>query len=94
MARFESFEKLYNNLKKGLPTVVSVRGTLPGAIMPYKEGHLIAVIGYDKESDCILCMDPAYLTDAETLVRYPRQDFLQACRSRGNIGYFFDREDQ
>ncbi len=94
MARFSSFEEIYKNLKKGLPTVVSVRAALSGAIMPYKEGHLIAVIGYDKESDCILCMDPAYLADADTLVCYPRQEFLTACKTRGNIGYFFDMEDQ
>jgi len=93
MARFSSFEKIYKNLLLGLPTVVSVRGSLPGAIMPYKEGHLIAVIGYDQESDCILCMDPAYPTDDETIVSYPRKDFLRSCATRGNIGYFFELED-
>ncbi len=92
MARYLSFEDIYRNLKLGRPTVVSVRGTLPGTVMPYSQGHLIAVIGYDKDQDCILCMDPAYPSDEETLVRYPRSEFLEACAKRGYIGYFFDRE--
>src|SRR5262249_48307601 len=61
--RYDSFNKIYNNLKLGYPTVVSVRGSLPGAIRPYTKGHLIAVIGYDKEQDTILCMDPCYTND-------------------------------
>ncbi len=90
MERFDSFDKVYNNLKLGIPTVVSVRGSLPGAIHPYKEGHLIAVIGYDKDQDTILCMDPAYNQDNDTLVSYPRVDFLKACAARGYIAYCFD----
>ncbi len=91
MARYNSFEEIYTNLKKGIPTVVSVRGQLPRAIHPYAKGHLIAVIGYDKDDDCILCMDPGYPRDQDTLVRYPREDFLRACANRGYIAYFFDK---
>ncbi|MCE5294220.1 MAG: C39 family peptidase [Chlamydiales bacterium] len=90
MARFASFDVIYKQLERGIPTVVSVRGTLTGAIHPYPQGHLIAVVGYDAESDRVLCMDPAYPTDAETLVCYDRQEFLQSCARRGYIGYFFD----
>lgn len=91
MVRFDSFEQIYANLKKGVPTVVSVRGQLPGALLPYSKGHLIAVIGYDAEKDRILCMDPAYVSDQDTLVAYSKKDFLEVCARRGCIGYFFNR---
>lgn len=90
MARIDSFEPIYKNLHRGIPTVVSVRGTLTGAIHPYTKGHLIAVIGYDAESDRILCMDPGYASDKETLVQYDRLEFLQAMQRRGYIAYCFD----
>ncbi|MBS0635759.1 MAG: C39 family peptidase [Verrucomicrobia bacterium] len=90
VTRFDSFEVIYANLKRGLPSVVSVRGELTGAIHPYTSGHLIAVIGYDAERDRILCMDPGYASDNETHVAYDRLEFLRACARRGYIAYCFD----
>ncbi len=91
VARYESFEQIYANLKRGIPSVVTIRGPLPGTIFPYSKGHLVAVIGYDSENDRILCMDPAYNQNNETLVEYDKNDFLQACVRRGCIGYFFEK---
>lgn len=91
VARLDSFEPIYERLKRGIPSVVSVRGPLHGSAMPYDTGHLIAIIGYDAESKSIICIDPAFPTDAETIVRYEARDFLQAWCRRGQIAYLFEK---
>lgn len=91
--RLDTFEPIFANLERAVPSVVSVRGPLRGAIFPYQKGHLIAVIGYDAKKDRILCMDPAYPSDAESLVSYDREDFLQAWSRRGQIAYIFEKRE-
>lgn len=89
--RLNGFDAIYQRLQQGTPVVVSVRGPLPGSAIPYKQGHLIAVIGYDPLSQKVICMDPAFPENAETHVRYDLTDFVQAWGRRGNIAYIFSR---
>jgi hypothetical protein len=87
--RLDGFEPILEALEKGLPTVISVRGPLPGSASAYAEGHLIAVIGFDAERQQVVCMDPAFPTDKETLVRYDLNDLLEAWARRQYIAYVF-----
>ncbi len=45
--RLAHFKELHDHLEKECPCVVSVRGQIQGAPAPYKNGHLVVVIGYD-----------------------------------------------
>ena len=89
--RLSGFDGLLAKLKQGLPLVVSVKGDLPGAPVPYQAGHLIAIRGYDLGREKVLCMDPAYPKDEETYVEYDLADFLPAWEARQYLAYVFDR---
>ncbi|MGK5594528.1 MAG: C39 family peptidase [Parachlamydiaceae bacterium] len=84
------FQDIYHRLLKGCPVVVSVRGPLPGSALPYKNGHLLVVSGYDHHHQQVLCMDPAFPSDSETCVRYSLADFLAAWDRRGKVAYIFE----
>lgn len=88
-----NFNELYLYLKKGFPVVVSVKGTLPGSMQSYDQGHLIVVNGFDPKENKVLCMDPAYPTDAQTSVTYPLNDFLSCWYRRKNVAYTFEKEN-
>ena len=79
--RLSSFSEIYDHLAASRPVVVTVKGELPGAPLPYKEGHVMVVIGWDGER--VICMDPAFPSDEETRVAYPYADFIKAWRDRG-----------
>lgn len=87
VARLNGFMDIYERLCQKTPVVVSVRGPLVGSALPYAKGHLLVVTGYDAEKDVVLCMDPAFPTDAETLVSYPFEDFMKAWARRGFFSY-------
>lgn len=89
VARLSDFETILDLLKNDCPIVVSVKGPLPGALLPYESGHLIVVRGYDAETKQVLCMDPAYLKDSDTLVSYSLDAFLTAWNKRSNVCYMF-----
>lgn len=91
--RLTSFDQIMEQLKQDIPVVVSVKGELPGALMPYDSGHLLAVIGYDAESQQVLCMDPAYQEDTNTLVRYPLEDFMRVWGARRGLAYIFKKAE-
>ncbi len=86
----EGFSNIYQRLISGVPVVVSVRGPLPGSALPYSNGHLIVVTGFDPMSNEVCCMDPAFESDEKTHVRYRLDDFLQSWRRRGNLAYIFE----
>jgi hypothetical protein len=71
------------------PVIASVRGPLPGSALPYAKGHLLVVTGFDAETQNVLCMDPAFPSDAATQTAYPIADFVAAWNRRGNIAYIF-----
>ncbi len=84
------FQDVYHRLLQGFPVVVSVRGPLPGSALPYKNGHLLVITGYDHQLQQVLCMDPAFPSNCETLVWYSLGDFLAAWERRGKIAYLFE----
>ena len=90
VARLTNFCAIHNHLKKNRPVIVSVKGTLPGAKVPYPNGHLMLIVGYDHEKRQVLCMDPRFDTEEETLVSYPIEAFLEAWGARRNLAYVFN----
>ncbi|WP_154017819.1 C39 family peptidase [Candidatus Protochlamydia phocaeensis] len=87
--RCVEWQQVIHQLHLGLPVVVSVKGSLPGAPLSYDNGHLIVIKGYDPQTKHILCMDPAFPTDDQTHVCYLWEDFILAWKRRGCIAYFF-----
>ncbi len=92
--RCESFDTVFKTLEKGLPCVISIRGPLEGSALPYSSGHLLAVIGYDCETNEVLCMDPAFPNDESTKVRYPLDDLITAWSRRKNVAYVFSAHNK
>jgi hypothetical protein len=86
-ARLNSFARIHARLKAGMPVVVSVRGPLEGAEKPYKNGHLLVVVGYDAKKREVIAHDPAFKTDRETERRYPLKSFLQAWERSRRLAY-------
>ncbi len=91
VARFTTFNQIIDQLRKGYPVVVSVKGPLKGSALPYDLGHLLVVKGYDSENQEVFCMDPAFPTNELTDIKYALSDFLTAWRRRQGIAYVFDR---
>lgn len=89
--RLESFKDLHHQLTKGIPVVVSVRGQIHGAPRPYKNGHLLVVIGYDTKTKEIICHDPAMASAIQVRKRYPVKSFLQAWERSHRLAYCADR---
>ncbi len=92
VARLTGFGEILGQLKRGFPVVVSIKGSLEGAAMPYKSGHLIIISGYDANLREVICMDPAFPTDNETAVRYQLDDLLEAWARRKNVAYIFSKD--
>lgn len=84
-ARLSGFDALLASLRQGIPVVVSVKG-----IISRNSGHLLMIRGYDPDSQKVLCMDPAYLTDQDTLVSYPVHDFMQSWENRHYLAYIMN----
>jgi len=91
VARLSGFDDIYKNLSEGTPVVISIRGPLKGSPLLYKSGHLIAIIGFDSETNEVLCMDPAFSSDENTIVRYALDDLMKAWGRRLNIAYMFNQ---
>jgi hypothetical protein len=83
----DSFMPILENLKYGIPSIVSIQGSLSNAPQPYPSGHLVVVKGYNSQKSLIHCMDPACETDEETNISYDAEEFLQAWTRRGSIAY-------
>ena len=88
-ARADGFETVWHYLKKGLPIVASVKGSLSGSYLPYANGHLLVIKGYDALSQQVLCMDPAFPLDEQTSIGYHWEEFMQAWENRHYLAYFF-----
>lgn len=89
--RLSSFKDLHHQLVKGIPVVVSVRGQIQGAPRPYKNGHLLVVIGYDTKTKEVICHDPAMASATQVRKRYPVKSFLQAWERSHRLAYCADR---
>lgn len=90
VSRLNSINPILDQLHKGYPVVVSVRGPLKGSPLPYESGHLLVVKGYDAKSQQVCCMDPAFPTNELTHVAYDLNDFLTAWGRRFGMAYIFD----
>lgn len=89
--RLAGFKELYDHLVKGVPVVVSVRGQIQGAPRPYKNGHLIVVIGYDTKTKEVICHDPAVAKGHQVAKKYNIKSFLQAWERSHRLAYLADR---
>jgi len=89
--RLQGFDDIYQRLKQGTPVIISVRGPLPGSAKEYAKGHLMAVIGCDPDQQKVICMDPAFPSDKQTITRYDLTDLIQAWNRRGKVAYIFDQ---
>lgn len=85
--RLASFKDLHSHLLQGMPVVVSVRGPLKDAPLPYAKGHLLIVVGYNKRFKKVLCQDPAFGSDDETAVAYDLKHFLRAWERSHRLAY-------
>lgn len=84
--RMNGFTDLYSCLSQKVPIVVSVR-RLPGGATSYAGGHLLAVVGWNKKRQSVLCVDPAFANNRATLRAYPLRAFLQAWARSSNLAY-------
>lgn len=87
--RLHDFHTLYRSLWHGIPVVVSVRGSLPGAPKPYNDGHLMTIIGYNAATRAIICHDPRIVDSVVT--EYPLSSFLQAWENSHRLAYIAGR---
>lgn len=91
--RMNAFADLHEQLCRGIPVVVSVRGNLPGALKSFPHGHLLVVVGWDKQTSHILCHDPAAESDEHVFKRYPIADFLKAWECSHRLSYVAEYVD-
>lgn len=85
--RLNSFAGLHQRLMLGLPVVVSVRGPLETAALPYKNGHLLVVVGWNAKKQEVIVHDPAFKSSKEVLHRYPLKSFLEAWERSRRLTY-------
>lgn len=88
-ARTNGLPSIWPYLKRGLPVVVSLKGSLTKSPIPYTSGHLVVIKGYDAAQREVLCMDPAFSSDNESSVAYPWDEFMKAWGERRGLAYFF-----
>ncbi|MBT4595056.1 hypothetical protein HOD08_04230 [bacterium] len=89
VTRLKDFGEMYNLIKKQKPVVVSIRGPIPGGITDYAGGHLLSVIGFSKEHQRVICIDPGFRPSKKTLHGYQLLDFLKAWRRSRHLTYLF-----
>lgn len=91
LTRLNAFDELYTKLKQSIPVVVSVRGSLDGAPREFKNGHLLLVIGWDKNKQHIVCHDPAFEQDHLVHTSYDINSFCKAWARSYNLAYIAER---
>lgn len=85
--RLNSFAGLHQRLLLGLPVVVSVRGPLETAALPYKNGHLLVVVGWNAKKKEVIVHDPAFKNGSEVLHHYPIKSFLESWERSRRLVY-------
>jgi len=86
-ARLNSFKDIHRLLSNGLPVMVSVRGDLSGAPKAYENGHLMVVVGWDAQNKSVICHDPAFEKNEQTVTKYPIDSFLTAWERSRRLSY-------
>ncbi len=84
--RLNSFYDLHRYLMQKLPVAVSVR-RLPGGATPYAKGHIMVVVGWNRQKSCVICQDPAFGSNNAVLKAYPLLRFLRAWGRSCNLAY-------
>ncbi len=84
--RLNSFNDIYRRLVNKIPVAVSVRN-LKGGFLPYKNGHFLLIIGWDKKNQCVICYDPAFRPSSKILKKYRLPNFLRAWGNSRNLSY-------
>lgn len=87
VTRLNSCVDLYKYIQRGIPVVVSVRGSLAGAFRPYTQGHLLLVAGWDPETQKIWCYDPAAPDHESVGIGYEVKSFLAAWARSHYLAY-------
>jgi len=85
--RLSSFADLHKLVLRRIPVVVSVRGMIEGAAKEYDKGHLLVVMGWDKERKKVLCHDPAFKLNSQVPVAYDLPSFLAAWERSRRLAY-------
>ncbi len=89
--RLNSFRDIHKQLKRGIPAIVSVRGTLAGAPRPYPHGHLLTVVGYDADAKEVICHDSAKEGHENVEQRYSLADFLRSWEASRRLTYWVEQ---
>ena len=84
--RLDSFYDLHYYLAKKIPVAVSVR-RLHGGATPYANGHILVVVGWNRQKRRVICLDPAFGSNRSVLKAYRLHDFLRAWRRSMNLAY-------
>jgi hypothetical protein len=85
--RPSSFKEIYERLRRNVPVAVSIRGPIKGGYTPYKNGHLMVVVGWDAANNKVLCFDPAS-DDLDGVKKdYDIDDFIAAWERSRRLTY-------
>ncbi len=89
--RFGSLEEVERWVAAGVPIVASIAwkgGDLSGAPIPYSDGHLLLIRGFDPLGNVIV-NDPAGRDDSRVRRVYRRDEFARAwfCSGSGGVAY-------
>ncbi len=85
--RPSSFKEIYERLKNNIPVAVSIRGPIKGGYTPYKNGHLLVVVGWDALNKKVICFDPASDELEGVKVAYDLHDFIVAWERSRRLTY-------
>ncbi len=85
--RPSSFKEIYERLKNNIPVAVSIRGPIRGGYTPYKNGHLLVVVGWDALNKKVICHDPASNEFEGVKVAYDLHDFIVAWERSRRLTY-------
>ncbi|MDR0953522.1 MAG: C39 family peptidase [Elusimicrobiota bacterium] len=80
VVRASSIAQIEGELYKGKPVIVSLsykKGELKNALQPQTQGHLVVIIGIDKNGN-IIALDPAAKTAKQARIVYSREQFAKA----------------
>lgn len=90
VVRLNSFLSVYEQLVRGIPVVLSVKGAIEGAPKEYPHGHLLTVVGYDAKKKMVICHDSATDMVDEVCRYYPLESFVRAWERSRRLVYWVD----
>jgi hypothetical protein len=85
--RLNNFEALHRYLTKKIPVAVSIRGRLRPNTYSYDNGHFVVVVGWDRKTRRVICIDPFFRGKQDIVRRYRARDFIRAWGKSRNLSY-------